>query len=58
MHIKSATEEKTVKNMKKCAGYNEWLCVMMALRIRQLLASKSVNTCRWFCKYKEIRKVG
>ena len=30
MHIKSATGEKTVNNMKTCAyntGYCEWLCV-------------------------------
>jgi len=38
MHIKSATEEKTVKNMETCAcniGYYEWLCVMITLSIMQ-----------------------
>jgi len=38
MHIKSATGEKTVKNVETCA-YNtewyEWLCVRMTLRIMQ-----------------------
>jgi hypothetical protein len=32
MHIKSATGEKTVKNVETCAyntGYYEWLCVRM-----------------------------
>ena len=38
MHIKSATGEKTVKNMEACA-FNaecyEWLCVRMTLGITQ-----------------------
>jgi len=38
MCIKSATGEKTVKNMETCAyntGHYEWLCVRMMLRIMQ-----------------------
>ena len=51
MNIKSATGEKTVKNMETRAcntGYYEWLCVRMTQRIMQSLASKRVSTYRWF----------
>ena len=61
MHIKSATGEKTVKNIETCAYntvYYEWLCVRMTLRIMQQLALKCVGMCRWFYKYKKILKVG
>jgi hypothetical protein len=38
MRIKSATGEKTVKNVETCVyntGYCEWLCVRVTLRMMQ-----------------------
>jgi hypothetical protein len=61
MGFKSATGEKTVKNMEMCAyniEYYECLCVRMTLRIMLWLTSERVSMCWWFCKYKKILKVG